>query len=99
AKLQLGIINSQNTDKRWFEACFKAYLASEKAHKQELEQETLMILDLKPDSNSIENNIINKKTIKLQKQKPNSYSYALIQTNGKFAKEIVRHTTNLIAES
>ncbi|CAG8595537.1 15622_t:CDS:2, partial [Dentiscutata heterogama] len=55
--------------------------------------------DLKADSDLVENNIINEKTIKLQKQKPNSYSYALIQTDGKLAKEIVRQTLNSIAES
>ncbi|CAG8536682.1 1660_t:CDS:2, partial [Dentiscutata heterogama] len=55
--------------------------------------------DLKADSDPVENNIINEKTVKLQKQKPNSYGYALIQTDGKLAKEIVRRTPNSIAES
>ncbi|CAG8573115.1 17407_t:CDS:2 [Dentiscutata heterogama] len=44
--------------------------------------------DLEADSDPVENNIINEKTIKLQKQKPNSYGYALIQTDKKLAKEI-----------
>ncbi|CAG8816214.1 13498_t:CDS:2, partial [Dentiscutata erythropus] len=34
AKPQLGIINLQNTDERCFEACMKAYLASEEACRQ-----------------------------------------------------------------
>ncbi|CAG8805025.1 24720_t:CDS:2, partial [Dentiscutata erythropus] len=34
AKPQLGIINPQNTDERCFEACIKAYLASEEACRQ-----------------------------------------------------------------
>ncbi|CAB5389858.1 unnamed protein product [Rhizophagus irregularis] len=34
AKPQLGIINPQNTDERCFEACLKAYLASEEARRQ-----------------------------------------------------------------
>ncbi|GBC09373.1 hypothetical protein RclHR1_08800006 [Rhizophagus clarus] len=34
SKPQLGIINPQNTDNRCFEACLKAYLASEEARKE-----------------------------------------------------------------
>ncbi|CAG8841327.1 16401_t:CDS:1, partial [Racocetra persica] len=34
AKPQLEIINPQNTDERCFEACMKAYLASEEACRQ-----------------------------------------------------------------
>ena len=34
AEPQLGIINPQNTDNRCFEACLKAYLASEEARRQ-----------------------------------------------------------------
>ncbi|CAI2202001.1 6406_t:CDS:1, partial [Funneliformis geosporum] len=40
------------------------------------------IKDLEADSDPIENNIINEKTVKLQKQKPNSYGYVLMQTDG-----------------
>src|SRR5688572_33286082 len=57
------------------------------------------VKDLEADSDLIENNIINEKTVKLQKQKPNSYGYTLIQTDGKLAKEIARRTPNSIAES
>ncbi|PKY40737.1 hypothetical protein RhiirA4_495693 [Rhizophagus irregularis] len=57
------------------------------------------VKDLEADSDPIENSIINEKTVKLQKQKPNSYSYTLIQTDGKLAKEIARRTPNSIAES
>src|SRR3954447_8748841 len=58
------------------------------------------VKDLEADSDLIENNdIINEKTVKLQKQKPNSYGYSLIQTDGKLAKEVVRRTPNSIAES
>ncbi|PKC61714.1 hypothetical protein RhiirA1_466131 [Rhizophagus irregularis] len=57
------------------------------------------VKDLEADSDPIENSIINEKTIKLRKQKPNSYSYTLIQTDGKLAKEIARRTPNSIAES
>ncbi|CAI2198992.1 13942_t:CDS:1, partial [Funneliformis geosporum] len=46
--------------------------------------------DLEADSDLIENNIINEKTVKLQKQKPNSYGYVIMQTDGKLAKEIAR---------
>ncbi|CAG8830949.1 18009_t:CDS:1, partial [Gigaspora margarita] len=44
---------------------------------------------LEADSNSVKNNIINEKTIKLQKQKPNSYAYALIQTDEKLKKKLL----------
>ncbi|CAI2187477.1 11134_t:CDS:2 [Funneliformis geosporum] len=57
------------------------------------------IKDLEADSDQIENNIINEKTVKLQKQKPNSYGYVLMQTDGKLVKEIARRTPNSIAES
>ncbi len=36
------------------------------------------IKDLEADSDLVEKNIINEKTVKLQKQKPNSYGYTLI---------------------
>jgi len=36
------------------------------------------VKDLEADSDPIKKNIINEKTIKLQKQKPNSYKYTLI---------------------
>ncbi|CAI2199893.1 10676_t:CDS:1, partial [Funneliformis geosporum] len=57
------------------------------------------VKDLKADSDLMENNIINEKTVKLQKQKPNSYIYVLMQTDGKLAKEIARQTLNSIVES
>ncbi|CAI2193083.1 15492_t:CDS:1, partial [Funneliformis geosporum] len=38
--------------------------------------------DLEADSDLIENININEKTVKLQKQKPNSDSYILMQTDG-----------------
>ncbi|GBC09372.1 hypothetical protein RclHR1_08800005 [Rhizophagus clarus] len=57
------------------------------------------VKDLEADSDLIEINDINEKTIKLQKQKPNSYGYVLIQTDGKLAKEIARRTPNSIVES
>ena len=43
AKPQLGIINPQNTDNRCFEIYLKAYLASEEARRQALEQEIFMM--------------------------------------------------------
>jgi hypothetical protein len=55
--------------------------------------------DLEADSDKIEEEIINEKTVKLQKQKPNSYGYSLFQIDGKLAKEVVRRTPNSIAES
>src|ERR1051326_7633976 len=57
------------------------------------------VKDLEANSDPVENNIVNEKTVKLQKQKPNSYGYSLIQTNGKLAKEVVRRIPNSIAES
>ncbi|CAG8651730.1 11743_t:CDS:2, partial [Racocetra persica] len=63
------------------------------------QKEIFLEKDLEADSDPVENNIINEKTVKLQKQKPNSYGYTLIQTDGKLAKEIVRRTLNSIAES
>ena len=57
------------------------------------------IKDLEADSDLIEKNIINEKTIKLQKQKPNSYKYTLIQIDRKLVKEIARCTSNSIAKS
>ncbi|GBB97654.1 hypothetical protein RclHR1_30280002 [Rhizophagus clarus] len=57
------------------------------------------VKDLEADSDPVEKNIVNEKTIKLQKQKPNSYGYTLIQMDGKLAKEVVRRTLNSIAES
>ncbi|RIA85123.1 hypothetical protein C1645_831233 [Glomus cerebriforme] len=52
------------------------------------------IKNLEADSDLVEKNIISKKTVKLQKQKPNSYSYSLIQIDRKLAKEIARRTLN-----
>ena len=59
------------------------------------------VKDLEADSDKIEREVIdeNTKTVKLQKQKPNSYGYVLMQTDGKLAKEIARRTPNSIAES
>ncbi|GET02223.1 hypothetical protein GLOIN_2v1765053 [Rhizophagus clarus] len=98
AKPQLGIINPKNTDNRCFEECLKAHLASEEARRQGTRARNLHD-DLEADSDPVEKNDIKEKTIKLQKQKPNSYGYALMQTDGKLAKEIARRTPNSIAES
>ncbi|CAG8853145.1 1732_t:CDS:1, partial [Gigaspora margarita] len=38
------IINLQNTDKRWFETCIKAYLASKDPVNRRPDQEIFMIL-------------------------------------------------------
>ncbi|CAI2198199.1 7560_t:CDS:1, partial [Funneliformis geosporum] len=57
------------------------------------------VKDLEADSDPIERNDINEKTIKIQKQKANSYGYVLMQTDGKLVKEIARRTPNSIAES
>ncbi|CAG8840718.1 23884_t:CDS:2, partial [Racocetra persica] len=76
-------------------------LGKEKSFRKKAMENVLFyfVKDLEADSNPVENNIINKKIVNLQKQKPNSYGYALIQTDGKLAKKIVRRTPNSIAES